>query len=91
MADETVTVRMSRSDPSIIWGFRLQGGLDFNEPLTISKVVAGSLAERAGLIEGDHVVRIAGHHADSMQHKDAQDAIISSNNDVEIVVERYGN
>ncbi|KRY71456.1 PDZ and LIM domain protein Zasp, partial [Trichinella pseudospiralis] len=90
MADETVTVRMSRSDPSIIWGFRLQGGLDFNEPLTISKVVAGSLAERAGLIEGDHVVRIAGHHADSMQHKDAQDAIISSNNDVEIVVERRG-
>uniref|UniRef100_A0A5S6R0R6 PDZ and LIM domain protein Zasp n=1 Tax=Trichuris muris TaxID=70415 RepID=A0A5S6R0R6_TRIMR len=90
MATETITVRMSRSDPSIIWGFRLQGGKDFHTPLTISKVVPGSLAERAGLVEGDYVVQIGGVAVDQMQHRDAQDAIVSSANDVELVIERTG-
>ncbi|CDW52536.1 PDZ and LIM domain containing protein [Trichuris trichiura] len=84
MATEMITVRMSRSDPSIIWGFRLQGGKEFHSPLTISKVVPGSLAERAGLVEGDYVVRIGGRAVDQMQHRDAQDAIVASANDVEL-------
>ncbi|KFD69999.1 LOW QUALITY PROTEIN: hypothetical protein M514_06798 [Trichuris suis] len=90
MATEMITVRMSRSDPSIIWGFRLQGGREFHSPLTISKVVPGSLAERAGLVEGDYVVRIGGRAVDQMQHRDAQDAIVASANDVELVIERTG-
>lgn len=35
---ETVTVRMSRSDGGVSWGFRLQGGKEFGSSLVIGKV-----------------------------------------------------
>lgn len=31
-------VFISRQDGSISWGFRLQGGLEYNEPLTVTNV-----------------------------------------------------
>ncbi|VDP09950.1 unnamed protein product [Soboliphyme baturini] len=86
---ETVTVRMSRSDPSTIWGFRLHGGKEFSTPLVISKVTERSLSERAGLKEGDQVVSISGRSAASMFHKEAQEAIFACGDNVELVVQRY--
>lgn len=38
MAGETVTVRMSRSDSSTAWGFRLEGGSDYSRPIAIAGV-----------------------------------------------------
>jgi len=29
---------ISRADGSVSWGFRLQGGLEYNEPLTVTNV-----------------------------------------------------
>jgi hypothetical protein len=31
-------VFISRQDGSVSWGFRLQGGLEYNEPLTVTNV-----------------------------------------------------
>ena len=31
-------VFISRADASVSWGFRLQGGLEYNEPLTVTNV-----------------------------------------------------
>lgn len=37
---ETLTVQLYRPDPSVSWGFRLQGGVDFSTPLSIQSVSA---------------------------------------------------
>jgi len=31
-------VFISRQDGTVSWGFRLQGGLEYNEPLTVTNV-----------------------------------------------------
>ena len=38
MADETITVRMSRSDGQTPWGFRLSGGSEYNKAIVIESV-----------------------------------------------------
>ncbi|PAA63104.1 hypothetical protein BOX15_Mlig018317g1 [Macrostomum lignano] len=53
-------VRMTRPDSGTPWGFRLQGGRDFNSALTIQKVSKGGMAERHGVCVGDRVVSIGG-------------------------------
>lgn len=35
---QLLTLKLTRSDPSNSWGFRLQGGKDFGTPLLIQKV-----------------------------------------------------
>ena len=35
---QVYSCRLTRSDPSSSWGFRLQGGKDFGTPLLIQKV-----------------------------------------------------
>lgn len=37
---ETLQVHLSRNDSGQSWGFRLQGGMDFNTPLSV-QVVSG--------------------------------------------------
>ncbi|XP_030046567.1 PDZ and LIM domain protein 5 isoform X4 [Microcaecilia unicolor] len=57
------------------WGFRLQGGKDFNMPLTISKLIDGGKAARANIGIGDVVLTIDGISADGMTHLEAQNKI----------------
>ncbi|XP_061601667.1 LIM domain-binding protein 3-like isoform X2 [Cololabis saira] len=57
------------------WGFRLQGGKDFNMPLTISKITPGSKAAQGNLIPGDVIVAIEGVGTDGMTHLEAQNRI----------------
>lgn len=33
-----VTVLLQRSDDSIPWGFRIQGGADYGQPLSVQRV-----------------------------------------------------
>ncbi|XP_058841134.1 LIM domain-binding protein 3-like isoform X2 [Acipenser ruthenus] len=65
-------VTLSGSAP---WGFRLQGGKDFNMPLTISRITPGSKAATANLIQGDIIVGIDGVSTEGMTHLDAQNKI----------------
>lgn len=57
------------------WGFRLQGGKDFNMPLTISRITPGSKAASGNLVQGDIIVAIDGVGTDGMTHLEAQNKI----------------
>ncbi|KAM6996896.1 LIM domain-binding protein 3a isoform 2-T4 [Tautogolabrus adspersus] len=57
------------------WGFRLQGGKDFNMPLTISRITPGSKAAQGNLVQGDVIVAIDGVGTDGMTHLEAQNKI----------------
>ncbi|XP_048364970.1 PDZ and LIM domain protein 5 isoform X2 [Sphaerodactylus townsendi] len=57
------------------WGFRLQGGKDFNMPLTISRLSEGGKAANANVGIGDMVLSIDGVSADGMTHLEAQNKI----------------
>ncbi|XP_077585459.1 LIM domain-binding protein 3-like isoform X1 [Stigmatopora nigra] len=57
------------------WGFRLQGGKDFNMPLTISRITPGSKAAQANLVQGDVIMAIDGASTDGMTHLEAQNKI----------------
>jgi len=70
------------------WGFRLQGGIDFGAPLTISKVNGGSPAANAGLMAGDAVLKINEADALHLRHGDAQNAIKSGGDNFTFSVNR---
>ncbi|XP_066536042.1 PDZ and LIM domain protein 1 [Hoplias malabaricus] len=57
------------------WGFRLVGGKDFEQPLTISRVTPGSKAAQADLCIGDMILSIDGEPAEGMTHLEAQNKI----------------
>ncbi|XP_060707741.1 PDZ and LIM domain protein 5a isoform X3 [Hemiscyllium ocellatum] len=57
------------------WGFRLQGGKDFNMPLTISRLTEGGKAARASIEVGDVLLSIDGLSTDGMTHMAAQNKI----------------
>uniref|UniRef100_A0AAY5K671 PDZ domain-containing protein n=1 Tax=Esox lucius TaxID=8010 RepID=A0AAY5K671_ESOLU len=57
------------------WGFRLQGGKDFNMPLTISRITPGSKAQQGNLVQGDVIVAIDGVSTEGMTHLEAQNKI----------------
>uniref|UniRef100_UPI00358FBB41 LIM domain-binding protein 3 isoform X2 n=1 Tax=Myxine glutinosa TaxID=7769 RepID=UPI00358FBB41 len=57
------------------WGFRLQGGKDFNTPLTISRVNSESKAASANMSPSDTVLQIDGVSTDGMTHLEAQTRI----------------
>ncbi|XP_045140620.1 PDZ and LIM domain protein 7 [Echinops telfairi] len=57
------------------WGFRLQGGKDFNVPLSISRLTPGGKAMQAGVAVGDWVLSIDGENAGALTHIEAQNKI----------------
>ncbi|XP_072446981.1 PDZ and LIM domain protein 7 isoform X3 [Chiloscyllium punctatum] len=59
------------------WGFRLQGGKDFNKPLTMSRITPGSKADLANVGLGDMVLSINGENTEGMTHLEAQSKIKS--------------
>lgn len=85
---ETLTVQLSRPDPSVAWGFRLQGGVDFSTPLSIQSVNPGSVAERSGLFAGDGILCINDTNADDLSHEQAKMCIIRAGNTITMTVQR---
>uniref|UniRef100_A0A8C3AJG9 LIM domain binding 3b n=1 Tax=Cyclopterus lumpus TaxID=8103 RepID=A0A8C3AJG9_CYCLU len=63
----TYTVTLNGPAP---WGFRLQGGKDFNMPLTISRITPGSKAVGGSLSQGDIISAIDGVSTEGMTHMD---------------------
>ncbi|KAM9477858.1 PDZ and LIM domain protein 1 [Clarias gariepinus] len=57
------------------WGFRLVGGKDFEQPLTISRVTPGSKAAQSNLCIGDMIIAIDGEPTEGMTHLEAQNKI----------------
>jgi hypothetical protein len=53
-----------------------------------SQVNGGSIAERAGLLAGDGVLKINNLDAALLKHKEAQDAIVHAGNSFELLIQR---
>ncbi|XP_044515094.1 LIM domain-binding protein 3 [Gracilinanus agilis] len=70
------------------WGFRLQGGKDFNMPLTISRITPGSKAAQSQLAQGDLVVAIDGVNTDTMTHLEAQNKIKSASYNLSLTLQK---
>jgi len=70
------------------WGFRLAGGKDFGQPLSISQVSTGSLAAKIGLQPNDFLNSIAGMEVFQMTHEEAERAITLAGNRFNMVIER---
>ncbi|KAL2083236.1 hypothetical protein ACEWY4_021009 [Coilia grayii] len=70
------------------WGFRLVGGKDFEQPLTISRVTPGSKAAQANLCIGDMILAIDGETTDGMTHLEAQNKIKGCAEEMVLSVDR---
>ncbi|XP_043924967.1 PDZ and LIM domain protein 3 isoform X2 [Protopterus annectens] len=70
------------------WGFRVTGGIDFKQPLTISRITPGSKASLANLCPGDVILAIDGQGAENMTHAEAQNAIKDANNQLSLKIDR---
>uniref|UniRef100_A0A667Z236 LIM domain binding 3b n=1 Tax=Myripristis murdjan TaxID=586833 RepID=A0A667Z236_9TELE len=70
------------------WGFRLQGGKDFNMPLTISRITPGSKAAGGSLAQGDIISTIDGVSTDGMTHLEAQNKIKSATTKLSLTMQK---
>ncbi|XP_067876337.1 PDZ and LIM domain protein 1 isoform X1 [Heterodontus francisci] len=70
------------------WGFRLVGGKDFEQPLTISRITPGSKAEAARLSLGDVILSINGENTDGMTHLEAQSKIKGCGDELTFMIAR---
>ncbi|XP_042314556.1 PDZ and LIM domain protein 1 isoform X2 [Sceloporus undulatus] len=70
------------------WGFRLVGGKDFDQPLTISRVTPGSKAAIANLCIGDIIMAIDGENTEGMTHLEAQNKIKACIDEITLTVGR---
>uniref|UniRef100_A0A672P630 PDZ and LIM domain protein 7-like n=1 Tax=Sinocyclocheilus grahami TaxID=75366 RepID=A0A672P630_SINGR len=73
------------------WGFRLQGGKDFNMPLTVSRLTPGGKAAQAGGGVGDWLVSISDANAEEMTHVEAQNKIRAATNSLALTLSRAFN
>uniref|UniRef100_A0A8C2E598 PDZ and LIM domain 7 n=1 Tax=Cyprinus carpio TaxID=7962 RepID=A0A8C2E598_CYPCA len=70
------------------WGFRLQGGKDFNMPLTVSRLTPGGKAAQAGVGVGDWLVSISDANAEEMTHVEAQNKIRAASDSLALTLSR---
>ncbi|XP_064370004.1 PDZ and LIM domain protein 1 isoform X2 [Dromaius novaehollandiae] len=81
------TLRIALPGPGP-WGFRLVGGRDFEQPLTVSRVTPGSKAAIANLCIGDQIIAIDGVNTDNMTHLEAQNKIKGCTDELTLTVSR---
>uniref|UniRef100_UPI00358FE5F8 PDZ and LIM domain protein 7-like isoform X2 n=1 Tax=Myxine glutinosa TaxID=7769 RepID=UPI00358FE5F8 len=80
-----MSVTLSGSPP---WGFRLQGGKDSGQPLSISRVAPGGRALRAGVPSGAVVLSLAGSPGSSLSLEQARDVVKASGNTLTMSLSR---
>ncbi|XP_060598497.1 PDZ and LIM domain protein 7-like isoform X2 [Ruditapes philippinarum] len=85
----TLEAKLERQESTTPWGFRMQGGKDFSSPITIARVTPGSLAAKCGLQQGDIILKIGSKASETLKHKDAQDAILSYGNKLDLLLQRF--
>ncbi|KAK6034466.1 hypothetical protein COOONC_28030 [Cooperia oncophora] len=81
---ETVTVRMARGDRGTSWGFGVTEAP--NRDVIIVNVVGGSLADRAGLRDGDIIDQLEG--LGNLDINAVDRLLVTSRDKIELVVHR---
>jgi len=84
---ETINLTLTRDKPGP-WGFRLQGGVDFEKALTVAFSQEGSSSFNSGLRTGDVIVNIGSLEGTLLTHKEAQEAILEQGDSVKLTVQR---
>lgn len=83
------TVWLQRPNEQIPWGFRLQGGRDFQQPLSVQRVTAGSVAANY-LKSSDVITGIGDADTETLSHAQAMSKIKSCGNSLELRISRGG-
>ncbi|XP_053392586.1 sorbin and SH3 domain-containing protein 1-like isoform X6 [Mercenaria mercenaria] len=81
------SVTLSGGSP---WGFRLQGGREFNEPIRIAKINPNSKAYNEGIQVGDYVESINGQKTKGLEHQSAQQLIKTATDQLVLELTRVG-
>ncbi|XP_060072631.1 PDZ and LIM domain protein 3-like [Ylistrum balloti] len=83
-------IQLQRNSPMDPWGFRLQGGTDFNSQLSVKKVTEGT-PSYGQLAPGDAILGIGQNSTDRLTHMQAHDLIKRSGNVLNLsVCKGYG-
>lgn len=82
---ETRTVTLTGGGP---WGFRIQGGRDFNTPLSISRVNDGGKAHLVGLLTGETITEINGNPTAGQVHVSCQKLIKNTGTTLSLTIDR---
>jgi len=88
MGKDIIDVTLVRENSSEPWGFRLSGGKDQGQPLTISQVTKDSLTYKAGLMANDFMISIAEQEVFGMTHAEAERMIQLAGDRFSMVIER---
>ncbi|KAI0236260.1 PDZ and LIM domain protein Zasp [Lamellibrachia satsuma] len=81
-------IKLRRLNTSTPWGFRMNGGAEYGQPLYIQKVTQNSMAAKAGLQPGDGILAIGMSETANMSHNQAKMEIIRAGNDVDFIIQR---
>ncbi|XP_076451070.1 PDZ and LIM domain protein 1-like [Babylonia areolata] len=79
-------VQLSRA-PGQPWGFRLQGGRDYGQQLSVKKVQPGTPSAGA-LCPGDAILGIGGTNAQQLTHMQAHQLIKSAGTHLQLTLVR---
>jgi len=88
MGKDLIDLTFFRESANEPWGFRLAGGKDYGQPLSISQVSVDSLAAKVGLTANDFLISIAGKEVFDMTHEQAEKTIMNAGNKFNMVIER---
>jgi len=88
MGKDLIDVTLHRENSGEAWGFRLSGGKDQGQPLSISQVTEGSLTHKAGLLANDFLISIAHNEVHDMTHEEAEKTIQEAGDHFSMVIER---
>ncbi|XP_076459817.1 uncharacterized protein LOC143292974 isoform X2 [Babylonia areolata] len=80
-------IRLYRDSFNTPWGFRLQGGKDLGQVLSVQRVFSNSPAENE-LQRGDLILAIGGRDGNELTHKQALDLIKHGGGQIQLVVQR---
>ncbi|XP_053393080.1 trithorax group protein osa-like isoform X3 [Mercenaria mercenaria] len=83
------TIWLQRPSSDIPWGFRLQGGREFAEPLSVQRVTPGSVAA-SGISPGDVILKIGNVNATNITHNEAQEVITGATNILQLTIKKSG-
>ncbi|TRY84924.1 hypothetical protein DNTS_004022, partial [Danionella cerebrum] len=70
------------------WGFQLNGGLDFCQPLTIANISPGSQASRVNLYPGDIILAIDGVSVENIMLSEVQNLLRDATHQLTLTINR---
>ncbi|GFT67035.1 PDZ domain-containing protein [Nephila pilipes] len=81
-------ISLKRSDSSNRWGFGINGGRDFGEPIRIQSVIDDSLAEKSGLREGDEIIQVGRVNVQDLNLGQVHEVLARCGNKIEMFIVR---